>query len=296
MDSVLKEGGLYTKTLTLNNGVVIPQIGFGCYQVKESDPFYWALKYGYKHLDSAALYKNEAQVGQELKRAIADFGIKREDIFITSKVFFTAMGYELTKKSIEESLEKFDIGPLDMMLIHFPGTKGLEKNDPQHKENRAGSWKALEEAVQNGQVKSIGVSNFRPEHLDEIIEIAKIKPAVNQFELHPMYVEYDTIESCNKHGILVQAYSPFAQFNKELIDHPTIQTISKNNNIDTAKVILLWHLAKGWCVLPKSATEERIRQNILLDGLSLTAEEVSQIDELGKTHRLKICWDPKDYA
>ena len=109
-----------------------------------------------------------------------------------------------------------------MILIHFPGTKGLDKNDPKHKENRISSWKALEEFVESGLIKSIGVSNYRPHHLDELMEIAKIKPVVNQIELHPMYVEYDTIENCQKHGVLIQAYSPFARFHKDLIEHATI--------------------------------------------------------------------------
>ena len=124
------EPTIFTRKQRMNNGLEIPQVGFGCYQVAESDPFFWAIKYGYRHLDSAAFYKNEAQVGEEVRRAYKELGLKREDLFITSKVFNDHMGYELTKQSVEESLKKFDLGYLDMMLIHFPGTAGLPKDDP----------------------------------------------------------------------------------------------------------------------------------------------------------------------
>eukprot|EP00347_Sterkiella_histriomuscorum_P018858 403343902 len=290
MDSAPK---VFTKTLKLNNGIEIPQVGFGCYQVEDSAPFYWALKYGYKHLDSAAFYKNEKQVGEEVKRACQDFGYKREDIFVTSKVFNDMQGYELTKKSVEQSLVNFDLGYIDMMLIHFPGTEGLEKDDPKHLENRKGSWKALEEFVDAGLVKSIGVSNYRPNHIEELMEYSRIKPVVNQFELHPLYVEHDTIETCRKHNIIVQAYSPFAQFKPTIVENEVLKDIAAKHNLDLARVVLLWHIAKGFNVLPKSATEGRIKSNIELDGLSLTDEDVERIDELGRTQRFKVMLGPK---
>ncbi|CDW88713.1 aldo keto reductase [Stylonychia lemnae] len=287
---------VFTKVQTLNNGLTIPQVGFGCYQVKESDPFYWAVKYGYRHLDSAAFYQNEAQVGNEARRAMSEFGLKREDIFITSKIFNDHMGYELTKKQVEVSLKNFDLGYIDMMLIHFPGTAGLPKDDPMHLQNRKESWKALEEYVDSGLIKSIGVSNYRPHHIEELVEYARIKPVVNQFELHPLYVEYDTIETCRKHNILVQSYSPFAQFKPTITENEVLKGISVKYNLDIARVILLWHIANGFNVLPKSATEERIKSNIELEGLALSEEDLAQINELGQNNRFKVCWDPKDYA
>ena len=127
---------------------------------------------------------------------MTDFGFNREDIFITSKVFFDHMGYELTKKSIEQSLKNFNLGYIDLMLIHFPGTMGLPKKDPNHLKNRKGSWRALEEYVDAGLIKSIGVSNYRPKHIEELMEYSRIKPVINQFEIHPLYVEHDTMEIC----------------------------------------------------------------------------------------------------
>lgn len=131
---------VYTRKMRLNNGLDIPQVGYGCYRVKNSEPFYWAIKYGYRNLDTAVFYENEVMVGDEVRRACADFGLKREDIFITSKVFNDHMGYELTKKSVEQSLKNFNLGYIDMMLIHFPYTEGLPNDDPKHSENRKGSW------------------------------------------------------------------------------------------------------------------------------------------------------------
>ena len=123
----------------------------------------------------------------------------------------------------------------------------------------------------------------------------RIKPVVNQFELHPLYVEFDTIDACRKYDIIVQAYSPFGQFKPAVAEHPVLREISAKHGLDLARVILLWHIAKGFNVLPKSATEERIKSNILLEGLSLSEEEIARIDEIGKTETYKVCWDPKEY-
>ena len=280
----------------MSNGLSIPQVGFGCYQVLNSDPFFWAIKYGYRHLDTAACYDNEEMVGEAVRRAVKELGLKREDLMVTSKVMNDHMGYELTKKSTEESLRKLDIGYLDIMLIHFPGTEGLPFDDPRHSENRKGSWKALEEFVDAGLIRSIGVSNYRPHHIEELMEHSRIKPVINQLELHPLYVELDTIATCRKHNIIVQAYSPFAQGKARLLEHPLLKELSAKYSLDVGRVILLWHIANDFNVLPKSATESRVQTNILLDGLALSAEDVARIDALSKTESFKVEWDPKDYA
>ena len=128
------------------------------------------------------------------------------------------------------------------------------------------------------------------------MEYSRIKPVVNQFELHPLYVEHDTIETCRKHNIIVQAYSPFAQFKPTITENEVLKEIAATKNLDLARVILLWHIAKGFNVLPKSATEERIKSNIELEGLELTEEEVARIDELGRIHSFKVCWNPEGYS
>jgi len=184
------------------------------------------------------------------------------------------------------------------MFLHFPATDGLEKDDPGHVENRHGSWKALEEYVEKGLIKFIGISNFLTHHSEGLLKVAKIKPVANQFELHPMYVEHDTIETCRKLGIVVQAYSPFAQFHKTLIEHPTIKRISDERKLDIARIILLWalHPSNNFAVLAKSATPARIASNIQLEGLEpLSQSDVEAINELSKCPPITICWKATEY-
>ena len=185
------------------------------------------------------------------------------------------MGYEKTKASIEKSLVELDLEYIDLMFLHFPCNEELPKDYPHHVEERHGSWKALEEFVDSGKIKRLGISNFLPIHIEDIISIAKYRPVVNQFELHPMYVEKDTIECCRKYGIIVQAYSPFAQWNEKLVNHPTILRISEAYKIDVAKVILLWmvHPSNNFSVLPKSATTTRIASNIQIAHLESVLKE-----------------------
>ncbi|TNV76491.1 hypothetical protein FGO68_gene8750 [Halteria grandinella] len=286
---------IFTRTLLLNNGLSIPQVGFGCYQVRSSEPFFWALKHGYRHLDSAVFYKNEQQIGVEVKRAISEIpGLKREDIFITTKVPPNYQGYDKAREIIKQSLINFDLDYIDMVLIHHPSSSGLKHGDPKNKENRHGTWKALEEFVDEGLVKSIGISNFQSKHIESLMKVARIKPVVNQFELHPMYVEYETIETCRKYDILVEAYSPFAQFNKALVENKVVVGVAKKHGVDVARVILCYLIAKGFIVLPKSVHEERIANNIKLEGINLTEDDIKQLDELGKNNSLKVCWTSDD--
>ena len=190
-------------------------------------------------------------------------------------------------------MKKLDLEYIDLMFLHFPCNEELPKDYPHHVEERHGSWKALEEFVENGKIKRLGISNFLPIHIEDIISIAKYRPVVNQFELHPMYVEKDTIECCRKYGIIVQAYSPFAQWNEKLITHPTLVSIAEARGIDIAKVILLWmtHHSNNFALLPKSATASRIASNIQISGLEnlLTDQDVSDINKLA-AENMPIEW------
>lgn len=292
------EDKVWKRTLNLNNGQTIRQVGYGCYNIATAEPIYDAIKYGYRLLDSASYYENEELVGQQVKRAYVDFGLNREDLFVTSKVWPSEMGYEKTKAAVEASLEKMDLGYINLMLLHFPVNDDLPKEYPNHVEDRQGTWRALEEFVESGKVKSIGVSNFLPHQIETILSIAKVKPAVNQFELHPMYVETETIECCRKNGIVVQAYSPFAQWTEKLVTHPTLIKISEAHGIDVAKVIILWavHPTNGFALLPKSATSTRIASNIQLEGLEglLTESDMADINELAKED-MPVDWKAHDY-
>jgi len=232
-------------------------------------------------------------VGRQVKRAYTELGLKRADFFISTKVFNDMMGYEKTRKAVEIALANLDLEYIDLMFLHFPATEGLEEKDPMHVENRHGSWRALEEYVEEGKLRHLGISNFLPNHIEALLKVAKVKPAVNQIELHPMYVENDTIECCRKHGIIVQAYSPFAQFHKTLVEHPTLQRVSKERDLDIARVILLWllHPSNNFAILAKSATASRIASNIQLKHLEpLSDKDVADINELSKEPPITICW------
>ncbi len=280
------------------SGEGLLQIGYGCYQVTSEEPIFDAIRFGYRNLDTAQCYLNEEFVGRQLKRAYSELGLKRSDFFISSKVWITEFGYEKCKAAVEFSLKQLDLEYIDLMFMHFPCNEGEAKDYPHHVEERHGAWKALEEFVESGKVKRLGISNFLTSHIEDIISIAKIRPAVNQFELHPMYVEKDTIETCRKYGILVQAYSPFAQWNEKLVTHPTLVRISKAHNIDVAKTILLWmvHPSNNFAVLPKSATAARIASNIQIGGLEglLTEQDIQDINELS-AENMPIEWKAHGY-
>jgi diketogulonate reductase-like aldo/keto reductase len=178
--------------------------------VTNEEAIFHAIKVGYTNLDTAAFYENEEAVGRQVKRANSELGLKREDLFISSKIWIDTMGYEKTVKAVEIALAKLDIGYIDLMFMHFPVNNELPPEYPNHEFDRNESWRALEEFVEKGLIRHLGISNFLPHHIESLLKVAKIPPSVNQFELHPLYQELDTIECCKKHDIIVQSYSPFA--------------------------------------------------------------------------------------
>lgn len=157
----------------------MPQIGFGLYHIETEEPIFEAIKAGYRNIDSAAYYENEKFVGRQVKKAYAEMGLTRKDFFISTKVFNDMMGYEKTQKAVEIALANLDLEYIDLMFLHFPATEGLENDDPLHVENRHGSWKALEEYVEKGRIKFIGISNFLTHHIEKLLAVGKIKPVVN---------------------------------------------------------------------------------------------------------------------
>lgn len=204
--------------LRMNDGYEIPQVGFGTYSIKKPEQFQWTIKYGYRHFDTATFYMNEGIIASELKKADIDLGINRSEIFVASKIPPKEQGYEKTKAVVEKSLKSLEpLGYIDLMLLTFPGTAGVDPKDAKNIENRHDSWRALEEFVVSGRIKSIGVANFKPRHLQGLLDIAYTKPVVNQIETHPLYTDFDTIELCKEHNILIEAYSPLAQNNKNLM-------------------------------------------------------------------------------
>lgn len=262
---------------TLSNGVTIPKIGFGTWQIPEGEAAYQsvahALKVGYTHVDTAQIYGNEVSVG----KAIADSGLAREQIFLTTKVWNDKHDYELAKASIDESLAKLGVDYVDLLLIHWPNPKALRENDAW-KAGNAGAWKAMEEAYRAGKVRAIGVSNFMIHHLEALLETAEIKPHVNQVLLAPGCDQAELVAFCQAHDILLEAYSPLGT--GTIFDNETVQDMAARYQKSVAQVALRWSLQKGFLPLPKSVTPQNIEANLDLFDFELRAEDVALLDQV----------------
>lgn len=261
----------------LSNGVTIPKIGFGTWQIPEGEEVYKSvthgLKVGYRHVDTAQIYRNEVGVG----RAIANSGLAREDIFLTTKIWNDKHDYDLAKASIEESLEKLGVDYVDLLLIHWPNPKALRENEAW-KAGNAGAWKAMEEAYRAGKVRAIGVSNFMIHHLEALLETADIKPHVNQVLLAPGCTQDELVAFCRQHEILLEAYSPLGT--GSIFDNPVAQELAAKYGKSVAQVALRWSLQKGFLPLPKSVTPQNIEANLQIFDIELSAEDVAKLDTL----------------
>ncbi|GEP19046.1 aldo/keto reductase [Pediococcus argentinicus] len=262
-----------TDTYTLNNGVKIPVVGFGTWQSADGDEAYnsvkAALEAGYRHIDTAAAYGNEDSVG----KAIKDSGIPRQDIFLTSKLWNVDHGYEEAKKALDASLDKLGVEYLDLYLIHWPNP--VKFRDDWQKRN-ADSWRAMEEALDTGKVRAIGVSNFREKHLDELLKTAKVVPAVNQIFLNPSDMEEGLVEYNNNHDILSEAYSPLGT--GKIFQIKELKDIADKYNKSVAQVVLRWSLQNGFLPLPKSVHADRIKQNTEIFDFELSEADMKTID------------------
>lgn len=261
----------------LSNGLTIPKIGFGTWQIPDGEEVYhsvsYALKVGYTHVDTAQIYRNERGVG----RAIADSGLKREDIFLTTKVWNDKHDYNLAKASIKESLEKLGVDYVDLLLIHWPNPNPLRENDAW-KAGNAGAWKAMEEAYREGKARAIGVSNFMIHHLEALFETAEIKPHVNQILLAPGCTQEGLVDFCRQHNILLEAYSPLGT--GSIFEHPVAQELATKYGKSIAQVALRWSLQKGFLPLPKSVTPKNIEANLDIFDFELSEEDVRILDQL----------------
>ena len=258
------------KSYTLNNGVSIPVLGFGTWKAENGEVAYQAvleaLKAGYRHIDTAAIYKNEESVG----RAIRDSGIPRQEIFVTTKLWNTIHSYDETRHAFEESMEKLGLDYLDLYLIHWPNPKPLREND-EWKTRNAEVWRAMEDLYKEGKIRAIGVSNFLPHHLDALLETARIIPAVNQVRLAPGVYQEEVVDYCREKGILLEAWGPFGQ--GELFDKTEVQEIADKYGKSVAQIALAWSLAEGFLPLPKSVTASRIQSNLDCFGIELSKDE-----------------------
>ncbi|MFD6277055.1 aldo/keto reductase [Streptomyces sp. NPDC060209] len=259
--------------ITLNNGVEIPQLGFGVFQIPPEDTretTLAALEAGYRHIDTAQMYGNEKEVGQ----AVLDSGLDRADVFVTSKLDNDAHAYDDALQAFERTMEKVRLDYLDLFLIHWPLP---DKGDFVE------TWKALEEIYRSGRVKSIGVSNFQPHHLRRLMDNSVVVPAVNQIEVHP-YLTQDAVRSFGaEHGIATEAWSPIAQ--GKVLDDPALTRIAERVGKSTAQVTLRWHLQRGDIVFPKSVTRRRIKENFDLFDFELTEGDIGEINALNRDER-----------
>ncbi|MGM0846304.1 MAG: aldo/keto reductase [Bacillota bacterium] len=267
-------------TFKLHNGVEIPYLGLGVYQMEEHEEAVSAIKtainLGYKSIDTASLYNNEESVGQAVKES----GSGREDLFITSKVWNTDQGYDATLRAFEDSLKKLDMNYLDLYLIHWPVAEKYKD-----------TWKALERLYDEGTVKAIGVSNFKEHHLEDLMTGSNEKPTINQVELHPRLSQQTLREYCHANGIAVEAWSPIAR--GKLLKEPTLTHLARKYSKTPAQIILRWHLQNEVIIIPKTVHESRMKENSDIFDFSLTLEDMTQINSLNMNERFGA--DPDNF-
>ncbi|MFC3964441.1 aldo/keto reductase [Nocardia jiangsuensis] len=261
-------------TIVLPDGNVIPQLGFGVFQVPADEAagvVTKALEVGYRSIDTAAIYGNEEGTG----RAIREFGLPRDEVYVTTKLWNSEQGYDSTLRAFDESLKRLGLDYLDLYLVHWPVPKADRYVD---------TFKAFQALKADGRVRSIGVSNFTPAHLERIIAETGEIPAVNQVELHPRFIQAPLRSFHQSHAIATEAWSPLGQ--GQVLDDPVIASIARQVGRTPAQVVIRWHLQLGNIVIPKSVTPERIESNFDVFGFELTNEQVEAISGLNADTRI----------
>ncbi|MEU5924542.1 aldo/keto reductase [Streptomyces antimycoticus] len=259
--------------LTLHTGLEIPQLGFGVFQVEDAqttDAVLSAIEAGYRSIDTAAIYGNEAGVG----RALATSGVPREELFLTTKLWNADQGYDSTLAAFEASVAKLGTAYVDLYLIHWPTPA---------RDLYLDTWRALEKLLADGRTRAIGVSNFQPAHLRRLLDHSGVVPVINQVELHPYLQQGQLRDFHAQHKIATEAWSPLAQ--GALLQDPALAAIAQRHGKTPAQVVLRWHLQLGNVVIPKSVTPARIRENIDVFDFTLTPEDVEAINALDRGRR-----------
>ncbi|MBC5841370.1 aldo/keto reductase [Flavobacterium sp. F-380] len=263
------------KNFKLNNNITIPSIGFGTWQTPLGqtaiDTIKSAVKAGYRHIDAAAIYKNEKSVGTGIKEC----GLERKDLFITSKVWNTERGYETTLKAFKKTLHDLQLDYLDLYLIHWPANAQQFTN---WKAINSETWSAMEKLHKEGKVRSIGVSNFLPHHLEALLETATIKPAVNQIEYHPGFMQNDCVQFCKSHNILIEGWSPLGR--GEVLKNEILIEMGRTYNKSVAQLCIRWALQNQVLPLPKSVTPQRITENFEVFDFEITASDMKIINDM----------------
>ncbi|MET4921455.1 aldo/keto reductase [Streptomyces sp. PSRA5] len=260
-------------TVTLNNGVTMPQFGFGVFQVPDEETtaaVATALDAGYRSIDTAVIYGNERGVG----RALADSGIARDELFVTTKLWNADQGYDTALAAFDASLDRLGLDHVDLYLIHWPTPA---------RDLYLDTWRALEKLYADGRTRAIGVSNFRPAHLERLLGAASVVPAVNQIELHPGLQQRESRDFHTRHGIATEAWSPLAQ--GAVLKDDAVTTIAARHGRSPAQIVLRWHLQIGNVVIPKSVTEARIHENLDVFDFELGAREIDALSALDRGMR-----------
>ncbi len=264
-------------TTTLNNGVEMPMLGLGTWQIRDGKPvrraIEWALEAGYRHIDTAAMYGNERGVGQ----AVRESGVPRAEIFVTTKLWNDDHGYDQALRAFDESLRKLDLDYVDLYLIHWPvpGT-------------RQETWRALEKIYKEGRAKAIGVSNYTIRHIEDLLGSAEVAPTVNQVEFHPWLYQKDLLEYCGEHEIQLEAYSPLTKGNR--LDNPRVGEIAEKYGKSPAQILIRWALEHDVVVIPKSSDKQHIRDNADVFDFEISEEDLCRLDDLDEDYR--CTWDP----
>ncbi|MFH8619648.1 aldo/keto reductase [Streptomyces sp. NPDC017979] len=262
-------------SITLNNGVTMPQLGFGVWQVPDDEAtaaVTTALDAGYRSIDTAAAYENETGTG----RALAASGLPREELFVTTKLWNSDQGYDPALRAFDASLDRLGLDYVDLYLIHWP----LPRRDAY-----VDTYRALEKVLSEGRARAIGVSNFLPEHLERLVEETSVVPAVNQIELHPQLQQHAAREVHARLGIATEAWSPLGS-GKGLLEAPAVVAVARKHGRSPAQVVLRWHVQSGLIAIPKSVTPSRIRENLAVFDFELDSDDLAALAALDEGRRL----------
>ena len=272
-----------TDSFTLSNGYQIPCVGFGTWRTPDGETAVMcvkeALKVGYRHIDAAAIYGNEVGVGEGMKQGLAEAGIKREDIFVTSKLWNAERGYETTLRAFDKTLEDLQLDYLDLYLIHWPASQNSYGDGWQ--DLNLATWRAFEKLYEDGKIKAIGLSNFLVPYLTPILQEAKVLPMVNQIEIHPGYLQPETVALSLENNMLIEAWSPLGS--GAVLTDPTLVAIAQKYGKSAAQVCVRWVLQHGFLPLVKSVTPARILENTKVFDFELTKEDMDMIDAMPET-------------
>lgn len=279
------------KNISLNNGVLIPELGFGTFLTEDGETCVnavrTALNVGYTHIDTAAVYGNEVSVG----RGIRESGKDRKDVFVTSKVWNTERGYDKTLRAFDRTLADLGLDYLDLYLIHWTANR-KQFGDEAPKLN-AETWHAMEKLYRDRRIRAIGLSNFMPHHIDDLMQTAEIKPMVDQIEYHPGLTQPDCVDYCKKNGIVVEAWSPLGR--GKVLQDPDLASVAERHHKTPAQVVIRWVMQKGVVALVKSTHENRIRENFDVFDFELSEEDMKLIDAIKSTARIGAEPDECDF-